>query len=162
MTPVKTQNSSRRKGKEIISNVPAAHNEGEEAMHFESDSFDKEEARWAPDSECTPLVDPWYNIHAHFPRVPGDYIPPSAGRVWLTLCRHNMNISWAPLASLIPDLIIRQGTSLPVPIHFEFGSGTALGWKEWVDGVVWYEFHGFVTVGWCIEGHYFISLLIQL
>ena len=37
------------------------------------------------------------------------------------------------LASSIPDLVIRQGTSLPVPIHFEFGSGTALGWREWVD-----------------------------
>ena len=80
-----------------------------------------------------PLIDPWYNIHAHFPKVPGDYIPLSAGRVWLTLCRHNTNVSWAPLASLIFDLIIRQGTSLPVPIHFEFGLGTALGWKEWVD-----------------------------
>ena len=53
MTPVKTQSSSRRKGKEIISNVPAAHNEGEEVVHFESDSSDEEEARRAPDSECT-------------------------------------------------------------------------------------------------------------
>ena len=30
-------------------------------------------------------------------------------------------------------LVICQGTLLPVPILFEFGSGTALGWKEWVD-----------------------------
>ena len=42
-------------------------------------------------------------------------------------------MSWAPLASSIPDLDICQGTSLPVPILFEFGSGTLLGWKEWVD-----------------------------
>ena len=40
---------------------------------------------------------------------------------------------WAPLASSIPDLSIRQGVSLPVPLHFEFGSGASLGWKEWVD-----------------------------
>ena len=37
------------------------------------------------------------------------------------------------LASSIPNLVIRQGTSLPVPIHFKFGSGTALGWRDRVD-----------------------------
>ena len=52
--------------------------------------------------------------------------------MWLALCRHNTNVSCAPLASLIPDLVIHQCTSLLVPIHFEFGSGIALGWKEWV------------------------------
>ena len=36
------------------------------------------------------------------------------------------------MSSSISDLVIRQGISLSVPIHFEFGSGTALGWKEWV------------------------------
>ena len=59
--------------------------------------------------------------------------PPPPGRVWLALCRRNLDASWALLASSIPDLIIRQGILLPVPIHFEFGSGTALGWREWVD-----------------------------
>ena len=65
--------------------------------------------------------------------MPGEYLPPPLSHVWLSLCRRNTEISWAPLASLIPDLIIRQGTSLPVPILFKFGSGIALGWKEWVD-----------------------------
>ena len=37
------------------------------------------------------------------------------------------------MASSIPDLSIRQGVLLPVPLHFEFGSGTTSGWKEWVD-----------------------------
>ena len=60
-------------------------------------------------------------------------MPSPSGRVWLSLCRRSTDISWAPLASLIPDLIIRQGTFLPMPIHFEFESGTALGWREWVD-----------------------------
>ena len=55
------------------------------------------------------------------------------GRVWLALGRWNPNVSWAPLASSIPDLAIRQGISLPVPIHFEFGLGTTSGWREWVD-----------------------------
>ena len=53
--------------------------------------------------------------------------------MWLALCHRNTDISWAPLASLIPDLVIHQGTSLPMPILFKFGSGIALGWKEWVD-----------------------------
>ena len=59
--------------------------------------------------------------------------PPPPGCVWLALYRRNPDVSWAPLASSIPDLIIRQGILLPVPIHFEFGSGTTLGWREWVD-----------------------------
>ena len=37
------------------------------------------------------------------------------------------------MSSSVYDLVIRQGISLPVPTHFEFGSGTAQGWKEWVD-----------------------------
>ena len=37
------------------------------------------------------------------------------------------------MTSTILDLDIRQKTSLPMPILFEFGSGTSLGWKEWVD-----------------------------
>ena len=37
------------------------------------------------------------------------------------------------MSSSIYDLIIHQGISFPVPIHFEFGSGTAQGWKEWVN-----------------------------
>nr|XP_023928298.1 uncharacterized protein LOC112039648 [Quercus suber] len=68
-----------------------------------------------------------------FTKIPGDYAPPPSGPVWLAICQQNPNVSWALLASSIPDLVIRQGISLPVSIHFEFGSGTALGWKEWVD-----------------------------
>ena len=37
------------------------------------------------------------------------------------------------MSSSISNLVIRQGISLSVPIHFEFGLGIALGWKEWVD-----------------------------
>ena len=105
---------------------------GEEVVYFESEHSDEEEARHALNTECTPLIDPWYDIHAHFPKIPHDYTPPPLGCVWLALCRHNTNVSCAPLASLIPDLVIHQCTSLLVPIHFEFGSGIALGWKEWV------------------------------
>ena len=102
-------------------------------MYSELDHSDEEEAQHAPDSEYAPFIDPWYDIHPHFPKIPSDYAPPSPGRVWFALCRQNTDISWAPLASSIPNLVIRQGTLLPVPIHFEFGSGTALDWKEWVD-----------------------------
>ena len=37
------------------------------------------------------------------------------------------------MASSVSDLSIRQGVSLPVPLHFAFGSGASSGWKEWVD-----------------------------
>ena len=37
------------------------------------------------------------------------------------------------MSSSVYDLVIRQGISLPMPIHFKFGSSTAQGWKEWVD-----------------------------
>ena len=102
-------------------------------MYSESDHSDKEEARRDPDSECAPLIDPWYNIYPSFPKIPGDYVPLLPSRVWLALYRRNLNTSWAPVSSSIYDLVIRQGISLPVPIHFEFRSGTTQGWKEWVD-----------------------------
>ena len=102
-------------------------------MYFESDHSDEEEARRDPNSECAPLIDPWYDVHPSFPKIPGDYVPPSPSHVWLTLCRRNLNVSWALVSSFISDLVILQGISLVVPIHFEFGSDTALGWKEWID-----------------------------
>ena len=37
------------------------------------------------------------------------------------------------MSSSISNLVIHLGISLPMPIHFEFGLGTALGWKEWVN-----------------------------
>ena len=98
--------------------------------HSESERYNEEEGCRDLDSKCAPLIDPWYDTHAHFPKVLGEYMPPLPSRVWLALCRCNTEISWAPLASSIPDLVIYQGTSLPVPILFEFRSGTTLGWKE--------------------------------
>lgn len=62
----------------------------------------------------------------------GDYSPPSSSRVWLSLGQRDSKVSWAPLASSILDLDIRQGIALLVPILFDFGSGTSLGWKECV------------------------------
>ena len=133
MTPGKGQSSSHRKGKEVISYPPTAHDVGKEAVYSKSDHSEEEETERASDSECAPLIDPWYDIHPHFPKIPSDYAPLPLGRVWLVLCQRNTNVSWAPLASSIPDLVIHQGTSLPMPIHFEFGSSTALGWRERVD-----------------------------
>ena len=127
MTPAKSQSSSHRKGKEVIFDPLAAHDVGEEAVYSESDHSDEEEAEHASKSECASLIDPWYDIHPHFPKIPGDYATPPLSRVWLALCWRNTDISWASLASLIPDLVVLQGTLLLVPIHFEFGSGTALG-----------------------------------
>ena len=119
MTPAKSQSSSHRKGKKVISDLLATRDVGEEAMYFESNHSNKEEMERASDSECTQLIDPWYDVHPHFPKIPSDYAPPPPSRMWLALCRGNTDVSWAPLASLIPDLVIRQGTSLPVPFHLE-------------------------------------------
>ena len=133
MAPVKSSGSSLYKGKEIVYDPPVEQEMGEEAVYSESDHSDEEEAWRDPDSECAPLIDPWYDVHPPFPKIPGDYVLPSPGHVWLALCRQNPNVSWASVSSSISDLVIRQGISLPVPIRFEFGSGIALGWKEWVD-----------------------------
>ena len=135
---MKSQGSSRRKGKTIASNSPTVPNVGEEMERSDMERSDsersaEEETQCDLDSECAPLINLWYEVNPHFPKIPGDYVPPPPGRVLIALVRRNPDVSWAPLASSIPDLSIRQGTSLLVPLHFEFGSGTASGWKEWVD-----------------------------
>ena len=76
---MKSQSSSHRKGKEVISDPPTARDVGEEAMYSESDHSDEEEAQRALDSKFAPLIDPWYDIHPHFWKIPGDYALPVAG-----------------------------------------------------------------------------------
>ena len=85
MLPVKSQGSSRRKGKAIASDPPAVPDVGEETEHSDSEQSAGEETRRDLNSECAPLIDPWYEVHPHFPKVPGDYAPPPPGRVWLAL-----------------------------------------------------------------------------
>jgi len=93
MTPAKSQSSSHRKGKEVICDPPAARDVGEEAVYSELDHSDEEETQRAPNSECAPLIDPWYDIHPHFPKIPGDYTPLPLGCVWLALCWRNTDVS---------------------------------------------------------------------
>ena len=133
MSPTKGEGSSHCKGKEISSNDLATKNIGKDALFSKSEGFNEEERGCDSHSECAPLIDPWYDAHAYFPKVSIEYLPPLPSCVWLSICYRNMEVSWAPLASSIPDLVIHQGTLLPVPILFEFGLGTSLGWKEWVD-----------------------------
>ena len=66
MTLAKGQGSSYRKGKEVTSDDPTTWDVGEEAFHFESKHYDEEEAWRDPNSECAPLIDRWYDAHAHF------------------------------------------------------------------------------------------------
>ena len=124
MSSVKCPSSSRRKGKAVAFDPPAV---PEEVDRSDSERSIEEEAERDPDSECAPLIDPWYEISPYFPKVLGEYVPPPPGRVLITLIQRDPDVSWAPLASSIPDLSIRQGVSLPVPLHFEFGSGASLG-----------------------------------
>jgi len=132
MTSTKRKGSSRCKGKEIAANDLATKIVDEDAPLSKLECSKEEEGSRDPDSKCAPLIDLRYNTHAHFSVVPGDYLPPSSSHVWLSICCIDMEVSRAPLVSSIPDLVC-QGTSLPVPILFEFELGTSLGWKEWVD-----------------------------
>ena len=106
MASVKSQSFSRHKGKEVSSDPPAVPDVGEEAEYSESEHSVGEEAHRNLTMNA-PLINPWYEVHPHFPKVPGDYVLSPLGRVWLALCRRNPDVSWAPLASLIPDLAIR-------------------------------------------------------
>ena len=133
MTSVKGEGSSRHKGKEIAADDPPTKAAGKKASLSKSERFEGEEGSCDPNSKCPPLIDLWYDTHTYFPVVLGDYFHPLLGRVWLSIFCHDTEVSWAPLASSIPNLDIHQGTSLPMPILFEFRSGTSLGWKEWVD-----------------------------
>ena len=85
MTPAKSQGSSHHKGQKVVSAPPATRDVGEEVVYSELDYFDEEEAQRDPDSECAPLIDPWYDVHPHFPKIPDDYASLPFGRVWLVL-----------------------------------------------------------------------------
>ena len=104
MSPVKSQGSSRRKGKAVASDSPAV---PEEMERSDLERSAEEETERDPDSECAPLIDPWYEVNPYFPKIPGDYEPLPSGRVLIALARRNPDVSWAPLASSILDLSIR-------------------------------------------------------
>ena len=127
MSPAKSPSSSRRKGKAVAFDPPVV---SKEVDRSDSERSTEEEAERDPDGEFAPLIDPWYETSPHFPKALGEYVPSPPGRVLITLVWGDPDVSWASLASSIPDLSIRQGISLPVPLHFEFGSGASLGWKE--------------------------------
>ena len=108
MSPAKSPGSSRRKGKAVAFEPPVV---SEEVDRSDSERSIEEEAERDPDGECAPLI-PWYETSPHFPKVPGEYVPSPPGRVLITLVRRDPDVSWAPLASSIPDLSILQGISL--------------------------------------------------
>ena len=93
MAPVKNSSSSRRKEKEAVYDPPVEQETGKEAVYSELNHFDEEEARRDLDSECAPLIDPWYDVHPSFPKIPGDYVPLSQSCVRLALYRWNLNVS---------------------------------------------------------------------
>ena len=105
---------------------------GEETPLSESECFKEERTTHDLDTECPPLIDPWYDTHSYFPVIPNDYSPFLSSCVWLSLELQKTDTSWASLAYFKPDLAIRRGETLLVPILFKFRSGTSLGWKDWV------------------------------
>ena len=118
MTPAKGQGSSCRKGKENASDDPATKNVDEEAPHSELKRSNKQEGCCDPDSECAPLIDPWYDTHTHFLKVSDKYLPPSLGRVWLSICLCNMEVSWALLTS---SYFTSCAHSLRIWVGYRFG-----------------------------------------
>ena len=84
MSSVKSPSSSRCKGKAIASDPPTV---PEEVERSDSERSTKEETECDLDSECAPLINPWYEINPHFPKVPGEYVPPPPGRVLITFVR---------------------------------------------------------------------------
>ena len=86
MAPMKSLCSSHYNGKEAVYDPSIEQETSEEAVHFELDHSDEEEAQRDPDSECTPLIDPWYDVHPSFPKILGDYVPSLPSHVWLALC----------------------------------------------------------------------------
>lgn len=134
MSLVKSEGSSRCKGKEAIIDKPLTDGKrGEEVPPSESDRSEDEETTHDPNSKFPPLINLWYDAYSHFLVVPSDYLPPPLGHVWLSLEWCDFHTSWAPLASSILDLAICRRETLPVPILFELRLGTSLGWKGWVD-----------------------------
>ena len=67
MSPVKSPSSSRRKGKAVASDSLAV---PEEVERSDSERSTEEETKRDLDSECAPLIDLWYEISPHFPKVP--------------------------------------------------------------------------------------------
>ena len=93
ITPVKGEGSSYCKGKEIAVDDPATKIVGEDAPFSKSEHSKKEEGSHNPDSECAPLINPWYNTYMHFLVVPSGYLPSLAGHVWLSICRRDTEVS---------------------------------------------------------------------
>ena len=65
----------------------------EEVERSDSERSTKEGTERDPDSECAPLINPWYEINPYFPKVPSEYVPPLSGRVLITLVRRDLDVS---------------------------------------------------------------------
>ena len=92
MTLAKGEDSSHRKAKEIVVDDLVSKVVGEDAPLSESERSEEEEVSRDLDSECAPLIDLWYDTHMHFLVVPGDYLPPLPGYVWLSVCHRDTEV----------------------------------------------------------------------
>ncbi|KAK9995517.1 hypothetical protein SO802_020203 [Lithocarpus litseifolius] len=123
MLSVKGEGSSCHKGKAVVVDEPPMEAaKGEEAPHSKLDHSKEEKISCNPNSECPPFIGPWYDAHSHFLVLPGNNSPPPSSHVWLSREWRVVDVSWAPLASSIPDIAIRRGETLLVLILFKFRS----------------------------------------
>ena len=72
-------------------------------MYSESDHSDKEKARRDPDSECTPLIDPWYDVHPSFPNFQDLYNLRHLVRQWYATI-HTFFFSCGELTVTLEDV----------------------------------------------------------
>nr|POE81008.1 hypothetical protein CFP56_44893 [Quercus suber] len=81
MAPIRSESSSHRKGKELVVKRTPFEKEGDEENSFaESDHSEVKGTTCDPNSECLPLLDPWFNMHIHFLVVVDGYTYPPQTR----------------------------------------------------------------------------------
>ena len=94
MSLAKGEGPSHHKGKEVFVDESLMEAEKvEKSPHSELDCSVEKEVSRDPDSECTLLIDLWYNIYLHFPVVHSDYSPSLPDRVWLSVEWRDSDIS---------------------------------------------------------------------
>lgn len=100
MAFVRSESSSRHRGKELVIKRTPFEKEGDEENSIvKSDHSKGEGTTCDPNSECLSLLNPWYNRHIHFLLVVDGYTYPPLDQVWLFLDRKVTNVSWVPLTS---------------------------------------------------------------
>ena len=148
MSPAKDEGSSAIRGKKLLLMILLP-NCGRRNSSLRIGPLREGGKGMDPNSDCHPLINPWYDTHIHFPMVPGDYLS-----LWyegfLGPFGFHHSRSWYTLRDITP-----RAHPLWIWVGYFLGL-EGVG----VQGVVWCGFHGGVIAGRCVESHRFISVLV--